>query len=208
MVANPSRLKLANIIKKPNPILPPPDFPLLGGVLGVALEAALLATDAAELLTELEAALETIELATLELAELTAVELEELATLELDELTELAELATLELEELLVVGIAGQLRTASFTNAPEAVSCELTHSPFTLAPGTNADAPSFLSFSAQLAWLILFVLRKLSHAVVSLVATAPPPSAFTAPHSVTNSAIPLLSAVCALSRSDCLWVPA
>lgn len=173
-------------------------------MLGVALEAALLATEAAEL----EDVLEAIELATLELAELTAVELEELATLELDELTELAELATLELEELLVVGIAGQLRTASFTNAPEAVSCELTHSPFTLAPGTNADAPSFLSFSAQFAWLILLVLRKLSHAVVSLVATAPPPSAFTAPHSVTKSAMPLLSAVCALSRSDCLCVPA
>ena len=59
LAANLGRLKLANIIKKPKPILPPPDFPLLGGGVGVSLEAALLAADdaalelAAELATEL-----------------------------------------------------------------------------------------------------------------------------------------------------------
>lgn len=160
----------------------------------VALDAALLATDTDELL----AALDDVE-----------DELKGALETALDDELEGAELAALELNELLTLtGIAGQLRTASFTNAPDAVSCELTQPPSTLAPATNADAPSALSFSAQLAWLILLVLRKLSHAVVSLVATAPPPSALTEPHSVTNSAIPLLRAVVALSRSDCLCVPA
>lgn len=38
-----------------------------------------------------------------------------------------------------------------FTNKPEAVKSESTQLPFTLAPGFKADAPSFLSFNAQLA---------------------------------------------------------
>ena len=84
----------------------------------------------------------------------------------------------------------------SLTLAPEAVN------EFQLPPGVNNEAPSFLSFKAQLAWLILFVLKNAIHASVSLILTPPLPSALTVPHSVANSAMPLSSAVCALFRYD------
>lgn len=93
-------------------------------------------------------------------------------------------------------------------SAPDAVNCDVAQLPVGLAPGTTAEAPSALSFNDQLALLMLWVFIKLTHALVSLLATAPLPSAFTEPHSVTKSAAPLFSAVVALSRKDCPWVPA
>lgn len=111
--------------------------------------------------------------------------------------------------ELLVPPLLlGQPRVMFLANAPDAVSCDVAQFPFALAPGTNAEAPSALSFSDQLALLMLLAFIKLTHALVSLLATPPLPSALTEPHSVTNRAMPLLSAVVALSRSDWPWVPA
>lgn len=160
----------------------------------------------------------------LELEELEE-ELDELLELELDELLELEELLDeellgrpveldeelLELDELddellelelLVVLTPGQPRIRLATKRPDSVRLLSFQPPVALAPTFKKEAPSFLSFNAQLAWLMLLLLRKFIQVLVSLEFTAPSPSAFTAPHSVTNKAIPRSSAVCALARSS------
>ena len=79
--------------------------------MGVVLEAALLTTEDALLATD-DALLAALE-----------VEIEDELKDELKDELEAAELAALELDELLPpADSAGQLRMASFTNAPEAVS--------------------------------------------------------------------------------------
>jgi hypothetical protein len=55
----------------------------------------------------------------------------------------------------------GQAKMILLTSAPEAVSCELTQPPLLLAPGTSEEAPSALSFNAQLAWLIFIDFHKI-----------------------------------------------
>jgi len=132
---------------------------------------------------------------------------DELELLEEDEelLLELEEELELLLEELIVVP---QFSTTFLTYRPEAVRSESLQLPKGFAPGTMTEEPSSLSLTAQLRWEILFCFSQAIHWSASPVATAPSPSAFTAPHSVTIKAIPLFIAVLALSRSHWPWVPA
>ena len=141
-----------------------------------------------------------------ELDELLELELEELELeLELELLDEL-----LELDELVEVPVLtpGQPRIILATNLPDSVKLPSLHPPVAFAPTVKNEAPSALSFKAQLAWLILLERRKFIQVLVSPEFTAPLPSALTAPHSVTNNAMPRSRAVWALARNSPLWVPA
>lgn len=136
-------------------------------------------------------------------AEPEELELDELEELEL----ELDELEELELDEP-APAVVPQPDIKLRTNLPDVVSSELDQPPVVLAPGLRIDAPSALSVIDQLAWLILFCLKKSIQALVSASATPPSPSAFTEPHSVANTATPLFSAVRTLLRKLSPCVPA
>src|SRR4051812_17757124 len=83
-----------------------------------------------------------------------------------------------------------QFLIAFFTITPEGVRLASVQLPVALLFGVRAEAPSALSFKAQLAWLMLLVFKKFNHAAVSTVSTSPAPLACTVPHSVTNKAMP------------------
>lgn len=142
-----------------------------------------------ELLLE-EELLELEELELLEEFELLEELLDELELLELD----------VELVELPVSIVVPQLETISFTSVPAAVRSE-EFQPLMGVPGLTIEEPSSLSLTAQFRCEILFCLRKFIHDCVSLTLGAPSPSAFTEPHSVTNSAMPAFMALRALSRN-------